>query len=146
MADLKDKYIVFGAKTSCSMGLRESQLVLPSDYGIFIRGKAQLHVKDKEAFSNIIPFGGCKSCSNPDTARKMGQMGMTAAISTFSGTFCAPAAFAACAGVCTPVITAAEWEDGNDFTDIDDEKALLGRCTLACVYGGIIEITDAGQD
>ena len=39
MAALDDKYIVFGAKTECSMGLRESKLVLPADHGIFIRGE-----------------------------------------------------------------------------------------------------------
>ena len=145
MADLQDKYVVFGAKTKCSMGLRESQLVLPQDHGIFIRGKAQIHVKDKEAFTNIIPFGGCKSAANPDTAMKMAQKGIALPPLSFAGTFCMPAVPALCAGTCTPVITAAEWDDGNEFTDIDDEKALLGRCTLTCAYGGVIEITDAGQ-
>ncbi len=146
MADLEDKYIVFGAKTKCSMGLRESQLVLDADHGIFIRGKAQFHVKDKEGIINVIPFGGCKSASNPDTAKEMAMRGFTAAPLSFSGTFCMPSLLTGCAGKCTPLITAAEWEDGSEFTDIDDEKALLGRCTLACAYGGIIQITDAGQD
>ena len=60
MAALDDKYIVFGAKTECSMGLRESKLVLPADHGIFIRGKAQMHAKDCVSVTNVIPFGGCR--------------------------------------------------------------------------------------
>ena len=50
-----------------------------------------------------------------------------------------------CAGLCTPVITSVEWEDASEFTDIDEEKALMGRCTLTCAHGGIIKITDAGR-
>ena len=98
MADLEDKYIVFGAKTRCSMGLRESQLVLNADHGIFIRGKAQLHVKDKESITNVIPFGGCKSPSNPDTAKMMALRGLTQGPLSFAGTFCMPALASGCAG------------------------------------------------
>ena len=146
MAALDDKYIVFGAKTECSMGLRESKLVLPADHGIFIRGKAQMHAKDCVSVTNVIPFGGCRSAANPSTAAKMASMGVAAAIPTISGTFCTTAAPAPCAGICTPVITSVEWEDASEFTDIDDEKALMGRCTLTCAHGGVIKITDAGQD
>ena len=145
MADLNDKYIVFGAKTVCSMGLRESKLVLNNDHGIFIRGKAQLNTKDKIENDNIVPFGGCKSAANPDTAMKMAQKGISLSLPTFSSAFLMPPVNGLCAGKCTPIITQVEWEDGNEYTDIDDEKALMGRCTITCAYGGIIKITDAGQ-
>ena len=145
MAALDDKYIVFGAETECSMGLRKSRQVLPADHGIFIRGKAQMHAKDCMSPENVIPFGGCRSASNPSTALKMASMGVSAGVPTISGTFCAMAVAPGCAGLCTPVITSVEWEDASEFTDIDEEKALMGRCTLTCAHGGIIKITDAGQ-
>lgn len=146
MAALEDQYIVFGAETECSMGLRKSKLVLPSDHGIFIRGKAQLHAKDCVEVQNVIPFGGCRSASNPDTAMKMASRGISLAAPSINSVFCMPVPSLGCAGTCMPKITSVEWEDAHEYTDIDDEKALLGRCTLTCAYGGIIKITDAGQD
>lgn len=144
MPDLNDMYIVFGAKTECSMGMRESKLVLQKDHGIFIRDKAQLNVKDNKANDNVIPFGGCKSCGNPDTQKNMAAQGVTAPPST-GPLYAIPQAPVTCAGMCKPVITSPEWENGNEYTDVDDEKALLGRCTLTCAYGGVIKITDSGQ-
>ena len=152
MADKDLTYVVSGAKTACTMGLRESKLVLHKDYGIFIKKKPQMTVADCKANNNVLPFGGCISPENPDTQKQMTLMGIPPVakpVTSVEGAFCGGVvmvASAACAGQCIPVIVGSSWENGKEDTEIDDKQALLGRGTLTCLYGGTITVTDAGQE
>lgn len=118
----------------------------------FLSEKPQMTVEDCKANVNVIPFGGCVSTENPDTQKQMTLMGMPPVVKpavSADGTFCGAGitvANACCAGICTPIIVGSCWEDGKEDTEIDGKWALLGRGTLTCLYGGIITITDAGQE
>ena len=49
-----------------------------------------------------------------------------------------------CAAKCTPQFFTG-WADGKEDVFIDGQKALLGRCTMSCAYGGEITIQSSGQ-
>lgn len=154
MANKDNTYVVNGAITKCSMGLRDSKLVLTNDHGIFIRKTPQATVMDCIAGKNVIPFGGCISMINPDTIKQMaGMPPLAVASNPFSSrvnsAFCTKVCYTApniCAGKCTPIIVSDSWENGKDDTKIDGDKTLIGRGTLTCLYGGIIILEDAGQE
>jgi len=46
---------------------------------------------------------------------------------------------------CMPVI-GLPWINGKSDVLIEDEPALLNTCTLRCVYCGLIEVEDDGQN
>ncbi|MED0706054.1 PAAR-like protein [Aneurinibacillus aneurinilyticus] len=56
----EESYVVAGATLCCSMGERTSQLQLPMSHGLYMNGKAQVNIKDREPNVNILPFGMCK--------------------------------------------------------------------------------------
>ena len=142
MADKDDKFVVMRAKLKCSLGEKETELIMPKDHGIFLRKKPQMNVKDCKPYANIQPFGTCKKgsqCMQPcPTTLSLGAAG--------SQPSSLQAATAPGGGEpCTVKITMDEWEKGHDDTFVDDEKALLGRCTIQCTCGGTITIEDVGQ-
>lgn len=67
MAGIEDTYIVHCAQTTCDMGMRASRIVLTKSHGVFLKGMAQMHVKDCKGTENVICFGGCMSPENPKT-------------------------------------------------------------------------------
>lgn len=76
---------------------------------------------------NVLPFGMCQSLANPTVA----------------------AATAAALGVLTPMpcipVTTAPWTPGSPTVLIDGMPALNNTSKLMCVWGGVIQIIDAGQ-
>ena len=48
-------------------------------------------------------------------------------------------------GVCNPMIVM-KWLKGNKELIIDGEYALMDDCIVSCVQGGVIRITNCGQD
>uniref|UniRef100_UPI0006D26DEF PAAR-like protein n=1 Tax=Clostridium sp. NkU-1 TaxID=1095009 RepID=UPI0006D26DEF len=75
MADLKDTYVVHGAWTTCTCGMRKSRTVLEKSHGAFLKDRAQMTVNDCKP-ENIICFGGCYSMENPDTAAEAQKIQM----------------------------------------------------------------------
>ena len=85
-------------------------------------------VDDYAPLDNIAPFGMCESLANPAVA----------------------AATAAALGVLTPQPcipnTTAPWTPGSTFVTIDGVPLLEADNTCACMWAGVITITDPGQE
>lgn len=61
MAELNDTYVVHTAMIRCSMGMRETYLVLDDTHGVFLRQQPQMTVDDSVGEVNVRCFGGCYS-------------------------------------------------------------------------------------
>jgi hypothetical protein len=84
-------------------------------------------IMDNKPMANIMPFGMCQSMSNPQVA----------------------AATAAAMGVLTPMPcipnTTAPWAPGSATVMIGNFPALNNSSKLACMWGGVIQINNPGQ-
>ncbi len=163
MAELMDTFVVHGACTTCSMGMRPSQIVLQKTHGVFLKDQAQMTVKDCKENDHVICFGGCYSMENPKTqeaAEKVRKDVEEASPNTFldkvMGFFtggkkkkeeaAAPEeGVPQVLGECIPRIIASEWDYGKDGVESDEERPLMGGAKLHCIYGGEIVIVDPGQ-
>lgn len=157
MAGIDDSYIVHCAQSFCSMGIRPSCVVLGESHGVFIKQYAQLTIKDVEAHKNIIHFGGCVSPENPDTVAEAKKICAKVeaetqmaygdyAVEVLSVERDDGVTVMACAGKCTPIILAKEWDKEKEDVFVDKgKKALYGKAAITCKYGGIITIETTGQ-
>lgn len=150
-------YVVHGAETSCSCGLRNSHVVVPISHGVFIHDIAQLNIFDFKPYINIQIFGGCTSPENPSV-----QAAAAAAVKAVNSKpkgffekvvsfFCGSSDEAAddsfvsqCAGVCTPIILA-PWDNGKETVQLEGFNPLLSTGTLTCLYAGAIKLESTGQ-
>lgn len=119
--------IVQGAQLTCSFGSTPSSMnVLPTNR-VKATGKPAATVMDHVAMTNIMPFGMCRTLSNPQVA----------------------AATAAANGALTPQpcipVTTAPWTPGSATVRIGGQMALNNSCKATCAWAGIISITSAGQ-
>ncbi|MDR2025757.1 MAG: hypothetical protein LBQ71_21480 [Hungatella sp.] len=55
MADLKDTYVVYGAWTTCTCGMRKSRTVLEKSHGVFLKDTAAEAQKIKMAVEKNCP-------------------------------------------------------------------------------------------
>lgn len=145
-------YVVHNAVIQCTMGIRQSRLVLEKSHGVFIKDKAQISIRDKDAEKNIICFGGCHSSENPNTvlvADQIQQDVRTEIQWDFEGDILGAFTVAEgsgpqylpCVGICEPIIVSAQWDNGKpDVTIEQGHKPLLEYATLTCKYGGIIQV------
>ncbi|WP_349944234.1 DUF4280 domain-containing protein [Lacrimispora sp. BS-2] len=157
MADLKDTYVVHGACTTCTCGMRKSRTVLEKSHGVFFKDRALMTVNDCKP-ENIICFGGCYSMENPDTAAEAQKIQMDVekdCPNTFTDTVMnffakkdqkeSSDAPLRVVGICTPKIISAEWDNGGNTVEVNGEVPLLAGAKVYCLYGGEIEIIDSGQ-
>lgn len=119
--------VVNGAILQCTMGIAPGTLtVLPT---IMVTGDNQPEatIMDFKPMVNIGTFGMCQSPANPQVA----------------------AATAAAMGVLTPMpcipATVSPWTPGSTILTIQNLPALLDNCQCACMWAGVITITQAGQ-
>ena len=91
-------------------------------------GPPAANINDYIPMVNIPTFGMCNTQSNPLVA---------AATAAAMGTP-TPAP-------CIPVIAAA-WSPGSSSVMIGNQPALNDSSTCLCSYGGVIEVSDPGQD
>jgi hypothetical protein len=77
---------------------------------------------------NIPTFGMCGTMSNPVVAAAT-----AAKLGVFSPAPCVPA-------------TASPWTPGAAKVMINDQPALHSGCTAMCTWGGVITISDPGND
>ena len=164
MADLNDTYVVHGACSRCSMGMRDSQIVLGNTHGVFLRQQAQMTVEDSAAEENVLCFGGCYSMENPSTRAEAERIQAAVeeacpdtfvdkAMRFFTGkkkkkaeTQEAQEGVPRVVGECTPRIPiGSTWDNGKDGVETDEKKPLMGGAKLRCLYGGEIEIITSGQ-
>ena len=118
--------VCMGAMLKCSFGMAPSSLtVLP-----LAKVMAQMPaatISDNIPMLNIMPFAMCQSIANPTVA----------------------AATAAALGVLTPMpcipVTPAPWVPGSPTVMIGNKPSLNNSSKLMCTWGGVIEITNAGQ-
>jgi hypothetical protein len=115
-----------GALLQCSFGVAPSPLtVLPASRTM--TGTPAANIMDHVPMLNVLPFGMCSSPANPVVI----------------------AATAAAMGVLTPMpcipATAAPWVPGVPTVMIGGMPALSDACKLTCMWGGMIQVSFAGQ-
>lgn len=115
-----------GAVMKCSMGAAPSSL-MPTPKPIMTSNMVAANIMDHAPLVNILPFGVCKSLANPVVA----------------------GATAAAMGVLTPMpcipATPAPWIPGAPTVLLANFPALDDTCKLMCIWGGVIEFSNAGQ-
>jgi len=116
-----------GAMMQCSFGVAPSSLVVLPANRVLAGGPPAATIMDNVPLLNIPPFGMCNSPSNPTVA----------------------AATAAALGVLTPMpcipVPAGPWIVGAPTVLIGSMPALNDSSKLMCSWGGVIQITYAGQ-
>ncbi len=123
----QQSYVVAGAILTCNFGDKPNRLKTPFSHGVYIKNKAQMNIMDYVPNVNIMPFGLCSSLANPAVA---------SATSANNGVLTPQP--------CTPVTM--PWINGKTDVLIENQPALLSKCTCQCAYNGIIKIEDDGQE
>ncbi|MES2322262.1 MAG: DUF4280 domain-containing protein [Pseudomonadota bacterium] len=115
-----------GALMQCSFGVAPAPLSVLPVSGV-LTGTPAATIMDNVPMLNIPTFGMCSSMSNPTVA----------------------AATAAALGVLVPMpcipATVAPWVPGSPTVLIGSKPALNNSSKLNCMWGGIIQISFAGQ-
>lgn len=119
--------VVAGAVTMCSFGMAPGTLnVLPVNR-VMCGGPPAANIMDNKPMVNVMPFGMCMSPANPAVA----------------------AATAAALGVLTPMpcvpVIPAPWTPGAATVLLANFPALDNTSICNCAWGGVIQITFAGQ-
>ncbi len=120
------KQACMGAMLKCSFGMAPSTL-MPTPKPVMTSNMVAANIMDHVPMMNILPFGMCQSMANPTVA----------------------AATAAAMGALTPMPcipnTPAPWVPGAPTVLLCNSPALDNVSKLMCIWGGVIEITNAGQ-
>lgn len=115
-----------GAILKCSFGAAPSALVVLPQNRV-LTGTPCANIMDHVPMMNVLPFGVCSSMANPMVA----------------------AATAAALGALTPMpcipATVAPWVPGAPTVLIANLPALDNSSKLLCMWGGAIQIVQAGQ-
>ena len=122
-------YVCNGAKLKCSMGDSDSDLqVIHFTKTVKLDGQFMANIQDYKPIANIKPLGKCKSLGNPivaaATAANYGRLQKMPCIPN----------------------TVSPWMPGKPNVLIKGQPALMDSDKLTCIWGGIIEITDSGQN
>jgi hypothetical protein len=119
--------VVNGAQLKCSFGSSPSSLLVLLLNRTVVDNQPEATIQDFVPMANIMPFGMCCTPSNPQVA----------------------SATSAAAGVLTPQpcipVTTAPWTPGAPTVEIAYQLALDNISTCSCMWGGVITITDPGQ-
>jgi hypothetical protein len=115
-----------GAMLQCSFGAAPSSLVVLPQSRV-LTGTPAANIMDGKPLVNVLPFGMCKSITNPVVAAAT-----TAALGVLTPMPCVPA-------------TPAPWAPGAPTLLIADMPALDNSSSLMCTWGGVIQIKSAGQ-
>ena len=124
------RYVCSGAKLKCSMGSREADFgVMPTRRCLVrIEGNLVGTIMDHKPFVNIKSFGQCQSLANPTVA--------AATAANYGRLQKMP---------CVPNTTT-PWIGGKMRVMISGEPTLLDSSKLLCMWAGMIEITNPGQN
>lgn len=115
-----------GALMKCSFGAAPAPLTVLPTGGVMVNLPVA-SIMDNKPFVNVPTFGTCMSLANPTVA----------------------AATSAAMGVLTPMpcipATSAPWAPGNPKVLVGSMPAVDSSCMLMCNWGGVIQLTYAGQ-
>jgi hypothetical protein len=116
-----------GALLKCSFGVAPSTLIVLPINRVLSCSMPAANIMDYKPMVNIPTFGMCQSMANPTVI----------------------SATAAAQGVLTPMPcipnTVAPWTPGNPKTLIASMPAINNSSKLVCLWGGMINVTYAGQ-
>jgi hypothetical protein len=119
--------VCMGASLTCSFGTAPSSLIVLPKSRVNSSNMPAANIMDNIPMTNVMPFVMCTTVSNPAVA----------------------AATSAALGVLTPQpcvpVTPAPWTPGSATVMIGNMPALNNTCTLNCMWGGVISVTNAGQ-
>lgn len=119
--------VCMGAQMKCPFGAAPSSLVVLPANAVFTGQVPDANIMDHVPMLNIMPFGMCNSIANPTVA----------------------AATAAALGVLTPMpcipATPAPWVIGAPTVILGKFPTLDNISKLMCIWGGVIEFTNAGE-
>jgi hypothetical protein len=119
--------VVMGAMMSCSFGTAPGSLLVTSNQTVLSSSMPAATIMDFAPIANIPPFAMCTSIANPQVA----------------------SATAAAFGVLTPMpcvpVTTGPWVPGAPTCLIAGQPALTDSSQCFCAWGGVIQISFAGQ-
>jgi hypothetical protein len=119
--------VCMSAMIQCSFGVAPSTLTITPENRVNTSNNPAATIMDYVPMKNIMPFGMCNTPSNPQVA----------------------AATAAAMGVLTPQpcipVTTAPWTPGSATVMIGNKPALSSSSTCMCTWGGVITVTNPGQ-
>ena len=122
-------YVCKGAKLKCSFGSDQSDLgVMHPVKKVLLDGQCMANIQDNKPMMNIQPFGQCKSMVNPTVLAAT-----TANYGVLKEMPCMPN-------------TTAPWMPGNMAVLVKGQPALMNDDKLMCMWAGIIEISEDGQE
>ncbi len=116
-----------GAMIACSFGTTPGQMTVMPANRVNAGNMPAATIMDNKPMANVAPFGMCTTLSNPQVA---------SATSAAQGVLTPQP--------CIPVITA-PWSPGSPTVLIGSQPALNNTCQLTCTWGGMITISNAGQ-
>jgi Domain of unknown function (DUF4280) len=120
--------VCMGATMQCSMGAAPSSLVVLPINRVLTGQVPDANIMDHIPMVNIMPFGVCMSPAFPATA----------------------AATAAALGVLTPMPcipgTLSPWVTGAPTVLLANFPTLDNVSQLMCIFGGVIQFIDAGEE
>lgn len=115
------------APCKCSFGMAPSPLTVLPINCVMASNQPAATITDNIPFMNVMPFAMCTSMANPAVV----------------------AATAAALGVLTPMpctpVPAGPWVVGSPTAMIKNKPALNNSSMLMCSFGGVINISFAGQ-
>ncbi|MBR0679618.1 DUF4280 domain-containing protein [Roseomonas eburnea] len=120
------RHVVEGAQLKCSFGTTPSALGVPPKNRAWSTTPCAT-ILDHVPTANIRPFGMCMSPSNPQVAAAT-----TAALGVLTPQPCIPC-------------TVTPWTPGVPANTLAGAPILNDTSTLACTWGGVITVMDAGQ-
>jgi uncharacterized Zn-binding protein involved in type VI secretion len=119
--------VCMGAMLQCSFGVAPSSMVVTPENLVNATNKPAATIMDNIPMKNIMPFGMCTTQSNPTVAAAT-----AAALGTPTPAPCVP-------------VTTAPWAPGSATVMIKNKPALNNSSKLMCTWGGVIQVTMAGQ-
>jgi hypothetical protein len=127
MEDEMATLVTNGAQLTCPFGAAPSTLTAMGINRVNACNMPAATIMDFAPMQNIMPFGVCNTLSNPQVA----------------------AATSAAMGVLTPQpclpVLMSPWTPGSSTVMIGFFNALNNTCQLTCAWGGVITITNPGQ-
>jgi len=119
--------VCMGAMMTCSFGAAPSSLVVLPTNKTTTGYMPDANIMDNIPLVNIMPFAMCSSLANPTVAAAT-----TAALGVLTPMPCVP-------------VTVTPWAPGSATVMIANMPALNNSCTLNCMWGGVITISNPGQ-
>ncbi|QZY54459.1 DUF4280 domain-containing protein [Crassaminicella profunda] len=115
-----------GAMLQCSFGNAPSSLMVTPQNKV-LTAMPIANIMDYKPMMNILPFGMCMSLANPQVAAAT-----SAALGVLTPMPCIP-------NIVTP------WAPGSPTVLVANQPALNHTSKLVCMWGGMIQITNPGQ-